>query len=108
MPMTGFSHLWLQSLGPRASVQADSLSHTPGNVHNQATSEVASYLKHAFLVQFEMTVFSCSFCFPLVFFFGDEEMYAFQIMLFSSSFCLNPINCLECIPLIWKCINFLF
>lgn len=34
-------------------------------VQNPATSEVASYSKPAFLVQFEMFVFPCSFCSPL-------------------------------------------
>lgn len=50
---------------------------------NQFKSHVPSYLNHAFLVVWNV-------CFPVVavyrcFFFEDEEMYDFQVMLLISS-----------------------
>ena len=51
--------LWLQSLDPRMPVFQFPFSHSP----KRLKSEVASYLKHVLLVQFEMFVFPWRFFF---------------------------------------------
>ena len=57
------------SVDPRASVQIPFLT-LQATLEKQATSEVASYVKHALLVQFEMFVFPSRFCLPLSFLLG--------------------------------------